>query len=170
MFKQGENLFQSTLNLSDRSVSTLNSRPIHIGDVVCAIIEREGRFLIARRSPGRHLALKWEFPGGKVESGESEIEALDRELLEELGVRVEIFERLTPVEHSYPERSLRLIAYRCRIIEGEPQAGEHEELRWIGIGEASDYDFPEADQPILVEYRLKMSDEKKQTNCSAEKV
>jgi 8-oxo-dGTP diphosphatase len=127
-----------------------------IGDVVCAIIERDGRFLIARRSAGRHLAHKWEFPGGKVEAGESEAEALERELLEELGVRVEIFERLTPVDHRYPDRSLRLIAFRCRIVDGVPDAGEHEELRWIEIDEASEYEFPEADLPILTEYRLKI--------------
>jgi 8-oxo-dGTP diphosphatase len=128
---------------------------IHIGDVVCAIIERDGRFLIARRTEGRHLALKWEFPGGKVEAGESEIEALERELFEELQVRVEVIERLTPVEYSYPERSLRLIAFRCRIVDGVPVATDHEELRWIGIDEASVYDFPEADLPVLAEYRLK---------------
>lgn len=128
---------------------------MHIGDVVCAIIERDGRFLIARRPAGKHLARKWEFPGGKVEAGESEVEALKRELLEELGVRVEILERLTPVEHRYPDRSLRLIAFRCRISAGVPDAGEHEALRWIGIDEACEYDFPEADIPILAEYRLK---------------
>ncbi len=127
-----------------------------IGDVVCAIIERDGRFLIARRPEGKHLARKWEFPGGKVEAGESEAAALDRELQEELGVRVEIIERLTPVEHSYPDRSLRLIAFRCRIVDGVPDAGEHEELRWIEIDEAGAYDFPEADLPILAEYRLKI--------------
>ena len=125
----------------------------HIGDVVCAIIERDGRFLIARRREGRHLERKWEFPGGKAEPGESETEALDRELLEELRVRVEIIERLTPVEHSYPDISLRLIPFRCRIAEGEPLACDHEELRWIAIDEATGYDFPEADAPILAEYR-----------------
>jgi 8-oxo-dGTP diphosphatase len=131
------------------------SIPLHIGDVVCAIIERDGGFLIARRSAGRHLARRWEFPGGKVEPGESEVEALERELLEELAIRVEIVERLTSVEHSYPDRSLRLIAYRCTIVDGEPYAGEHEELRWIAIDEVCQYDFPEADLPILAEYRLK---------------
>ena len=129
---------------------------IHIGDVVCAIIECDGRFLIARRTEGRHLALKWEFPGGKVEPGESEVEALERELFEELQVRVEVIERLTPVEYSYPERSLRLIAFRCRIVDGSPVATDHEELRWISIDDASGYDFPEADLPILAEYRLKL--------------
>ncbi|WP_281279052.1 (deoxy)nucleoside triphosphate pyrophosphohydrolase [Chlorobaculum thiosulfatiphilum] len=136
-------------------MSNIKSLQLFIGDVVCAIIERDGRFLIARRSAGRHLARKWEFPGGKVEVGESEAEALDRELMEELGVRVEIVERLTPVEHSYSDRSLRLIAFRCRIVSGEPDSGEHEELRWIEIGEAGDFDFPEADLPVLAEYRQK---------------
>ncbi|NTU59387.1 MAG: (deoxy)nucleoside triphosphate pyrophosphohydrolase [Chlorobiaceae bacterium] len=129
----------------------------HIGDVVCAIIECDGRFLIARRTEGRHLALKWEFPGGKVEPGESEVEALRRELFEELQVGVDVIERLTPVEYSYPDRSLRLIAFRCRIVEGSPVATDHEELRWIGIDEASSYDFPEADLPLLSEYSTKIS-------------
>ncbi|MGC8775555.1 MAG: (deoxy)nucleoside triphosphate pyrophosphohydrolase [Chlorobaculum sp.] len=129
-----------------------------IGDVVCAIIERDGRFLIARRPEGKHLARKWEFPGGKVEeAGESEAAALERELQEELGVRVEIIERLIPVEYRYPDRSLRLIAFRCRIVDGVPDAGEHEELRWIEIDEAGSYDFPEADLPILAEYRQKIA-------------
>ena len=131
---------------------------MHIGDVVCAIIERDGKFLIARRpDDGRHLARKWEFPGGKVEPGESATAALARELREELDVSVTIIEQLTPVEHRYPELSLRLIAFRCRLTSGTPQAGAHEELRWIGIEEVADYDFPEADLPILAEYRLKNS-------------
>lgn len=131
---------------------------MHIGDVVCAIIERDGKFLIARRpDDGRHLARKWEFPGGKVEPGESEVAALVRELREELAVEVEIAERLTPVEYRYPSLSLRLIAFRCRLTTGEPQAGAHEELRWIGIDEVDRYDFPEADLPILAEYRRKIA-------------
>ncbi len=129
----------------------------HIGDVVCAIIERDGLFLIARRREGRHLERKWEFPGGKAEPGESESAALERELHEELRVRVEILERLTPVEHIYPELSLRLIPFRCRIVEGTPMACDHEELRWISIEEAAGYDFPEADAPILAEYRQRLA-------------
>lgn len=129
---------------------------MHIGDVVCAIIERDGKFLIAQRpDDGRHLGRKWEFPGGKVEAGESEVAALIRELREELAVEVEIAERLTPVEHRYSSLALRLIAFRCRLTSGEPQTRAHEELRWIGIGDAFGYDFPEADLPILAEYRQK---------------
>lgn len=125
----------------------------HIGDVVCAIIEHEGRFLVARRGAGRHLAMKWEFPGGKVEAGETHEAALERELQEELGVRVDIVGRLTPVEYDYPDVSLRLVPFRCRLVAGTPEAREHDELRWIDICQVSEYDFPEADAPVLDEYR-----------------
>ena len=125
----------------------------HIGDVVCAIIEREGQFLIAQRPKGKSLALLWEFPGGKVQPGESDRVALARELHEELLIEVEIIEALTPVTHTYPDFSLRLVPFRCRITSGTPVALEHEQLEWISIDEAGNYDFPEADTPVLVEYR-----------------
>jgi 8-oxo-dGTP diphosphatase len=129
--------------------------PVFIGDVVCAIIERDGRFLIARRAEGKHLAHKWEFPGGKVEAGESEQDALRRELREELQIEVEIIERMTPVMYCYADRALRLIAWRCRLIGDEPGSCEHEELRWIRIEDTDEFDFPEADLPVIVEYRQK---------------
>lgn len=128
-----------------------------IGDVVCAIIERDGRFLIALRREGRHLAGKWEFPGGKVHDGETAADALSREIHEELMVAVEIVEPLTPVTHSYPDISLRLIPFRCRIVGGDPVSCDHDELRWITIDEAVGFDFPEADAPILTEYRVRLS-------------
>lgn len=150
-------------------LSTLNPVPVFIGDVVCAIIERGGRFLIARRGEGRHLARKWEFPGGKVEPGEDEVDALRRELREELQVEIEIIERLTPVDYAYPDRSLRLIAWRCRLPDGvQPYAGEHEQLRWIGIDEAAGYDFPEADLPILAEYRFRTQAAMSASSCDSE--
>jgi 8-oxo-dGTP diphosphatase len=136
----------------------LKARP-HIGDVVCAIIERNGRFLIARRPEGKTLALKWEFPGGKVESGESPRDALHRELAEELGIVVEILQRLSPVVYSCSDFSLRLIPYRCLIVSGEPVPVEHTALEWISVDDAVFYDFPEADIPILEEYRMLVSGE-----------
>ncbi|NTV92967.1 MAG: (deoxy)nucleoside triphosphate pyrophosphohydrolase [Chlorobiaceae bacterium] len=131
----------------------------HIGDVVCAIIERNGRFLIARRPEGKTFALKWEFPGGKVESGESPQDALHRELAEELGVVVEILQQLTPVFYSYSDFSLQLIPYRCLILSGEPVPVEHAALEWISVDGAAFYDFPEADAPILEEYRMLVGSE-----------
>ncbi len=124
----------------------------HIGDVVCAIIERSDRFLIAQRPPGKPLASMWEFPGGKVKNNESEQTALQRELREELNVQVEILQRLTPCFHAYSDFSLKLIPYLCTLKKGEPETLEHKALRWITPDEISSYDFPEADLPILAEY------------------
>ena len=132
-------------------MATVDKVP-HIGDVVCAIIERNGRFLIAQRPPGKSFASMWEFPGGKVQDNESEQTALQRELREELDVQVEILQRLTPSFHAYSDFSLRLIPYLCALKEGEPEALEHKALRWITPGEISFYDFPEADLPVLAEY------------------
>jgi len=128
----------------------------HIGDVVCAVIECDGKILIARRPAGKDLALKWEFPGGKVQAGESETDALHRELFEELRIGVEVLERMTPVEHCYADFSLRLIPFRCRIVEGLPVACNHEELALVSVEELSCHDFPDADLPVIEEYRMKM--------------
>jgi 8-oxo-dGTP diphosphatase len=124
----------------------------HIGDVVCAIIEREGLFLIAQRPEGKSLASLWEFPGGKVNQNEPEEAALQRELQEELGVTVKIIQRLTPCFHAYRDFSLTLIPYRCLLHEEEPRALEHKALRWISLDETGLYNFPDADLPILEEY------------------
>lgn len=132
-------------------MATIGEVP-HIGDVVCAIIEKSDRFLIAQRPLGKSLASMWEFPGGKIKSNESEQIALQRELREELNVQVEILQRLTPCFHAYNDFSLRLIPYLCTLKEGEPEALEHKALRWITPDEISLYDFPEADLPVLAEY------------------
>ncbi len=124
----------------------------HIGDVVCAIIEKEGLFLVAQRPEGKALASLWEFPGGKVHENEREEAALHRELLEELGVSVHIVQRLTPCFHAYREFSLTLIPFRCTLAEGEPRALEHKALRWIAPDEIPAYSFPAADVPVLEEY------------------
>ncbi|TCD48789.1 (deoxy)nucleoside triphosphate pyrophosphohydrolase [Chlorobium sp. N1] len=124
----------------------------HIGEVVCAIVERDGRFLIARRPEGRPLGGLWEFPGGKVEPGETPRQALHRELMEEMRIRVEILAPLTPVEHAYPDFSLRLVPFRCSLVSGEPVLAEHDDLAWISCDMLSSYRFPEADLPVLEEY------------------
>ncbi len=126
----------------------------HIGDVVCAIIERNGRILIAQRSPGKSLAFKWEFPGGKVEEGECAPEALRRELREELGITVAVHRPLTPVLYAYESFSLRLLPFLCEIESGEPVLHEHCALAWVMPEMIGSYDFPSADIPILAEYLL----------------
>jgi len=126
----------------------------HIGDVVCAIIERNGRFLIAQRPEGKSLALKWEFPGGKINDGESAISALHRELHEELGITVTVGRQLTPVFYAYDAFSLRLVPFLCSLASGEPVLHEHRALAWITPEMIGAYDFPEADLPVLEEYRM----------------
>jgi 8-oxo-dGTP diphosphatase len=121
-------------------------------DVVCGVIENSmGQFLACLRPAGKHLGGLWEFPGGKVDLGESPEAALVRELHEELRVVVEVGEALKPVVWAYPEGTIRLLPFRCRIIGGEPQAFEHERLLWCLPENFSQLAWAEADLPILRE-------------------
>lgn len=121
-------------------------------DVVCGVIENsEGRFLACLRPAGKHLGGLWEFPGGKVDPGESPESALVRELQEELAVGVEVGLPLTPVIWSYEERTIRLRPFRCTIVSGELQAIEHEWLYWCLPEDFNDLPWAAADVPILQE-------------------
>jgi 8-oxo-dGTP diphosphatase len=128
----------------------------NLGDVVCSIIESNGMFLLAQRPGGKALALKWEFPGGKVKQGESEKEALKREIKEELGIDIEATERLTPNSHSYSSFSINLIPYRCKIVKGKPYPMEHANIAWVNAESVNTYVMAEADLPILEEYLLRI--------------
>ncbi|MFC5050651.1 (deoxy)nucleoside triphosphate pyrophosphohydrolase [Rubritalea spongiae] len=120
--------------------------------VVCGLIEdAAGELLLCQRPEGKAQAGLWEFPGGKVEAGESEREALARELLEELGCEFEIGEALTPVEHDYGDFLIRLIPFRCRCL-GTPKALEHQAIEWVSMDQVKSYDLAPADVPILAEY------------------
>lgn len=121
--------------------------------VVAGLIEGDqGRLLACRRPEGKHLAGKWEFPGGKIEAGESPNEALVRELNEELGVMVEVRGGLTPVVHDYGRGPIELIPLRCRILSGAPEPSEHSELRWCDAKALGELDLAAADLPILAEW------------------
>ena len=118
--------------------------------VVAGVIERDGRVLVSLRRPKGERASLWEFPGGKVESGEGERAALARELREELGVRVSIGEEYARVEHIYPDLQVELALYRCALHAGqEPQAIACEEVRWVHRRDLPGLPFCEADVPIL---------------------
>lgn len=117
--------------------------------VVAAVLERDGRVLAARRGPGQSQALLWELPGGKVEPGEADADALRRELREELGVEVRVGERVAESVHAYPARVVHLVALRCRLVAGEPFAHEHAELRWVDAGAAGALDWAPADVPLV---------------------
>jgi 8-oxo-dGTP diphosphatase len=121
-------------------------------DVVCGVIENTaGQFLACLRPAGKHLGGLWEFPGGKVDPGESPETALIRELREELAVVVEVGAALTPVIWVYGNRTIRLLPFRCKIVGGELQAIEHEQLLWCALKNFADLDWAAADVPILRE-------------------
>lgn len=112
-------------------------------------MDASGRFLACRRPPHKSLGDLWEFPGGKLEPGESPEAALVRELREELQITVEILGDMPDVFHAYPNFSVRLIPRLCRILQGEPQPTEHTALRWCQPGEARLLEWAPADLPIL---------------------
>ena len=116
--------------------------------VVAAVIERDGRFLVARRLAGTHLAGYWEFPGGKVQPGESCEAALHREMAEELDVGITHARRIFGAAHPYPERIVELHFYRVELT-GEPQPALGQELRWIGRDELGSLKFPPADAALI---------------------
>lgn len=116
------------------------------------ILDKSGRLLACRRPEGKHLEGKWEFPGGKVEPGESPATALIRELEEELAIRVETGKALTPVVWDYGRGPIKLHPFVCRIVSGDPHPHEHSEIRWCGREELQALEWAEADVPILAEW------------------
>jgi 8-oxo-dGTP diphosphatase len=118
--------------------------------VVAAIIGRGGRILICRRSAAQAHALKWEFPGGKVEEGESPPQALCRELQEELAVRAQVGDEVERYEFRYPGKSpILLIFYAVSGFIGEPRNCVFEEMRWVAPGELPRFDFLEGDVELV---------------------
>jgi 8-oxo-dGTP diphosphatase len=117
--------------------------------VTAAIIERNGKILIAKRKKDDPLINKWEFPGGKLEPNETPEECLKRELQEELGVVTEIGEFICSSKYEYSHIAIELLVYRAQYVSGEFKAYDHAEIKWVPPGELDTYDFPEADAPIV---------------------
>ena len=118
-------------------------------EVVAALIEHDGRVLACRRAPGKSRGGLWEFPGGKVEAGETHPQALERELMEELGIRTRVKDCFFEQVCAYPDISIRLTVWRTQIVSGEPQALEHSEIRLCTPRELSGLSFCPADVPAV---------------------
>lgn len=116
--------------------------------VAAAVIESHGRYLITRREKG-HLEGLWEFPGGKLRPGETLSECLQRELREELGVEVTVEEKLETITWSYPERTVVLHFFWCRLAGGQIASREGQALAWVTPDEFERYPFPPADASLI---------------------
>ena len=126
-------------------------------EVAAGLLFRDGKLLIAQRRAGDHLGGFWEFPGGKREAGETFEACLRRELMEELGIEVEVLELIDCVDYDYPEKSVQLHFYRCRWQRHEPKPLGCHALAWVTPDQLSHHKFPPADERLLA--RLESSPE-----------
>jgi mutator protein MutT len=127
-------------------ISQASSRIVIV--VVAAVIERDGAFLVTRRLEGTHLAGMWEFPGGKIGSGETHAQALVREIREELDADVDVGALLFETQFDYAERRVSLHFYRCSL-RGEPKPLLGQEMKWVPRADLRALDFPPADADLI---------------------
>ncbi len=117
--------------------------------VAGALCDAHGRVLIAQRPPLKHMAGRWEFPGGKVAAGESEVQALMRELHEELGIRARDPQFCLRLTHAYPDRTVELSFWIVRDFAGDPQGRDGQQLKWVAAAALGAEDLLEADRPFI---------------------
>jgi 8-oxo-dGTP diphosphatase len=159
-----KNYSKGKITKAQQCVSVYASHPVgtnrytHVGcnkkmiKVTAAILEREGRIMIARRKPGKHLEGYWEFPGGKIEGDESPQECLIRELKEELSITVELQKYIGETVYHYPEKSIQLIAYSGVIVNGEITLNDHDRIEWVDMESIHSYKIAPADVPLIKLY------------------
>ncbi len=125
-----------------------------IVEVAAGLIQDDaGRYLITRRREGSHLAGLWEFPGGKRHPGETPEECLRRELAEELGGPFEVGEHIDTVRWEYPEKTVLIHFFRCRLTGGTIAPRESQMMAWVAPDELSRYAFPPADRALITRLR-----------------
>lgn len=118
-------------------------------DVVGAVIVQDGMIMCAQRGAGGSLAGKWEFPGGKIEQGETSRQALEREISEELACIVEVGEEVVTTRHDYDFGTVVLTTYYCNLVAGVPRLTEHAAFRWVSPHDLADLDWAPADVPAV---------------------
>ena len=118
-------------------------------EVVAALIRNDGKFMICQRPENKSRPLLWEFPGGKVEAGETKEAALARECREELDIELAVGEIFAESTFVYPDISVHLTLFEAKIVKGVPKLLEHRDIRWITPEEAADYEFSPADVPFV---------------------
>jgi len=121
-------------------------------DVTCAIISFNDKTLVVQRDENMKLPLKWEFPGGKIEKGESEQDCVKREIKEELNIEIELISRLNPSKFDYPNFSIKLIPFTANYIKGDIKLTEHKQYLLLNKDNLKNLDWAQADIPILNEY------------------
>jgi mutator protein MutT len=122
-------------------------------EVSAALIFHKGRLLITQRRAGAHLGGLWEFPGGKREQGETFEQCLARELLEELGVEVEVGGLFDEISHAYDGKNIYLKFFVCKLISGKPKPLDCAAFKWVEKAELADFEFPAADARLLEKLR-----------------
>lgn len=117
--------------------------------VVAAIIVQDDQVLIAQRPKDKHKGGYWEFPGGKIEEGESAEQALAREIFEEINIQIKLPKMFHRLDFDYPEKSVSLSFFIVERFSGEPHGREGQPVTWISSSQLSNYQFPEANQPVV---------------------
>ena len=123
--------------------------PLDVEVAAALIQDAEGRYLITQRRRGSHLEGLWEFPGGKRDAGEDLAACLQRELMEELGARFTVGENVETIRWDYPDRTVVLHFYRCRLESGAIEPQESQAMAWVAAPDLSRYDFPPADRELI---------------------
>ena len=130
-------------------MSSTSVSPIHKRIGVAVISNRQGKILIDRRKDRGEMARLWEFPGGKIEPGETIEECIEREIKEELDIEIIVGDRLTTITHAYKTFNVTLYVHECQHVGGEPKPLECEEIHWVEPADMNRYKFPQANTQII---------------------
>jgi A/G-specific adenine glycosylase len=135
--------------LQDQLPIKTKRRPLPHYDVTAAVIRKHGRLLIAQRPLRGRLGGLWEFPGGKVEAGETLPQCLRHEIREELGIRIKVGKPITSIDHAYTHFKITLYAFECEFVSGQPQALQVQDFKWVRMSELKKYAFAKTDLRII---------------------